>query len=97
PILERRTPGSDLRDDLLRERDRSLLVPVQNPIEHPALRVTLEVECVRSADLVPADDHLAPELLRPRDLAGVPLLPPVAEEGFVDLVDLHRYPAAGEP
>src|SRR5207237_8106646 len=66
-------------------------------LEYPALGLALEVERVRPPDLVAADDHLVPHLLRPRDLARVPLLPPVAEEGLVDLVDLHRDAASGEP
>src|SRR3989441_173908 len=94
-IRERRGPGANLGDDPLREIDRSLRVVVEDLVEHEELRFALEVERVRAADFVPTDDNLP--VRWPGDFSRVPLLPPVAEQASIDLVNLHADPPTREP
>src|SRR6266581_591203 len=96
-VLQGRGTRADFGDDLLRQGDRSILVAVEDLLEHALLRLALQVERVRAADLVSAYHELIAHFGRPGDLARIPLLPSVAEQGLEDLVDFHRDPTAREP
>src|SRR4030065_440681 len=68
------------------EEDRSVGVLVEDHREHALLRLALEVERIRAADLVPPDDELAGH--GPCGLRGVPLFLSVAEEGLEHPLEL---------
>src|SRR2546425_2114596 len=94
-VRERWVPVADLGDDPPCELDGSVRVVVEDLVEHEELGLALEVERVRPADFVASDHDLA--FRGPRDLPGVPLLPPMAEQAPVDLVHFHADPPAREP
>src|SRR2546428_2553205 len=94
-VRERRGPAADLPHDPPCEFYGPPPGGVEDLFENEELGLPLEGERVPPADLLSSDHPLA--FRGPRDLPGVPLLPPMAEQAPVDLVHFHADPPAREP